>query len=401
MKKISEILNEYNEVYLLGAKSRTSIALQKEINKLNASFSEIWSEDALSEQEIKQYIVSKVRANSMAIVILALEMRYLVKWIAICDELNVLYLDGYELLYYEVYKKCQALDENKIFERCKTCEASYHSCPVRRKYYDGMKKKVLKHVAFKPGFICNLKCKYCCEFLPYFEKKHRLDFDAEQYMKDLEKLSESVEYIKVLSFSGGDVMLNPGLDKLIDKAVSLPNVGDVYILTNGTYVPANNILDALERNNDKIHIIINDYEINDEAKNIVAELEKRGVRCRRRPNDGWYDLTELRDRNRSVEELKELYKSCSFDWRDNSYYIYVNGVITMRCGVANGILHYLDLYDKCTNSYVDIRRSEIEEIPRLIDKMELMGYVEMCNYCSGCSIEVRSLKPAGIQIGLE
>lgn len=325
-------------------------------------------------------------------------MRYLEKWRRICQEAGINYTDGYEILYSDVYSECRKQGMNNLLERCRKCKASYHSCPVRREYYNHKRTKVLRHVAFKAGFICNLKCEYCCEFLPYFNQTHRISFDTQRYISDLKKMSDCSEYIKILSFSGGDVMLNEEISEIIDFACNLPNVGDLYILTNGTYVPKEKVLDALERNRERIHIVINDYEINSKARNLIDELERRSVKSKLRPNDGWYNFTDISFRGRSTEELKQLYENCAFDWNDNSYYIYVNGVLSMRCGVANGILHYKKLYKECKESYVNIGDLSPEELSKQINAMEEKGYVEMCNYCSGCSLDDRNLKPAETQI---
>lgn len=398
MRKLADIINNYKDIYLLGATSRTSMALQTEMSSYGRTFAEIWNERIMGEDEIKNLFQNKPFQNQDVLVILALEMRYLEKWTRICKEAGINYTDGYEVIYSDLYFQCQSQGKENLLERCKSCKASYHSCPVRREYYDNKKTKVLRHVAFKAGFVCNLRCKYCCEYLPYFDKSHIVPFDAQKYITDLKKLSDCSEYIKILSFSGGDVMLNEDLAQIIDHAASLPNVGDMYILTNGTYVPGKRVLDALERNREQIHIIINDYELNGAAKELTAELQKRSVRCNRRPNSGWYDLTDISFRNRSVAELKELYEHCTFDWNDNSYYIYCNGVINMRCGVANGILHYADLYEACKESYVNIRDFAPEELAEQINRIEEKGYVEMCNYCSGCDLEKRNIKAADTQI---
>lgn len=397
MTHLMDIIEKYNDIYLLGAVSKESKKLREIFEEKNIMFKDIFEAgDRIHvENSVNDVLVPGDLLDG--ILILAPEQRYMEYWLERCkNELTIPYVEGFELIHQNEYEECAAMGNVGMLQRCKSCSISYHSCPNRRKLCG--KEKTIAHIAFKAGFICNLKCKYCCEFLPYFNASHRIPFDVEQYKADLCKIAEGCEYIDMLSFSGGDVMLNPKLYELINLATSLENVGDIYILTNGTYVPNSDLLDCLECNKENIHIVINGYEINGAAEKLIAELNNRGVKCRLRPNDGWYDFTNLGERRCNEDELRKLYRGCAFDMNDTLYHIYVDGKITMRCGVANGILHYLNLYEKCKGSYVDIRPICADMLATKLTEIEKKPYVEMCDYCRGCQVENRDLKPAGDQL---
>lgn len=263
-----------------------------------------------------------------------------------------------------------------------------------------MRTKVMSHLAMKVGYICNLKCNYCCEYLPRYTSKHKKTFDLQGCLSDLEKLADSLEYINILSFSGGDAMLNRGLSVLIDKAAEKTNIGDIYILTNGTYLPHKDILDALEKHRDRIRIVINNYSINHEAEKIIPELKRRGISCNLRDNAGWYDLTDTSFRNYSIYQLKDLYENCSFDSASDFYHIMIGGKVNMRCGVANSLLYYLDKYKDYTEDYIDIRNLSMEEIPDALTSLEDRGYLDICNYCVGCKSADRVIEAAAEQLGM-
>ncbi len=399
MDTFEKILMKYEKIYMLGAASSTSRKLIKMMEQAGREFTEIWDE---VNTELTSRVINNPENLSEikdGIVIIAVEQRYLSKWTEACrNYLNVEYADGFELVYSEIYQECKNRGTDNMLERCKSCKASIHSCPNRRAYYNNTRKKTIKQLAFKAGFICNLKCKYCCEFLPYFKKEHIVGFNVDDYKKDLKKLSDACEYIHILSFSGGDAMLNTGMAQLIDYATSIENIGDIYILTNGTYIPNDTVLESLERNKERVHIVINDYEINNKAHSLVDELKKRDVLCNVRPNAGWYDFTDLSFKNRTDEELKEIYRNCSFDATETSYYIYCNGKVTMRCGVANGIMHYLNLYDECKDEYADVRNTPVNMLADELDRIDKKGFVKMCNYCTSCKVEERVLQPAKMQL---
>ena len=193
-------------------------------------------------------------------------------------------------------------------------------------------------------------------------------------------------------------MLNRGLASVIRETIKLDNIGDIYTLTNGTYIPHEDILNAIEENKDRVRIVINNYKINNRSEILIAELEKRNITHQLRDNDGWYDLNNITFRNRSIYELKELYSNCSFDRNEGHYYITNDGKLNLRCGVANSILYYLDRYDEHTQDYVDIRKLSVNEIPATLTALESRGYLDICNFCEGCSVDKRTIGAADDQM---
>ena len=311
-------------------------------------------------------------------------------------------IDVQDIIFYPEYLRCLENKNEGSLKKCVNCPAAYRHCPVRSRWHEKQtgqpRDKVIRHIAVKAGFICNLKCKYCCEFIPSFENKHKRLFDADGLISDIKKLSNSLEYIKILSLSGGDVLLNKKLAQVLEAIVEFDNIGDIYLLTNGTYIPPAQTLDAIQQNNAKIRIVINDYERNNKAIALIDELNNRGIRNLLRPNKGWYDLSDLRFRSRSVNELKQIYNTCLFDNSKRHYHIMTEGKINVRCGVANSILYFLDNYDELTQDYIDIRKLSNEQIPVALTALEDRGYLDACNFCATASDELRTLVAAKDQL---
>ncbi|MGN1135977.1 MAG: radical SAM protein [Oscillospiraceae bacterium] len=416
---INEFMKSGKPVYMLGATSKTSKGLLEMFSKADLKFTEIWDEKWLNiknstdYQAIKafydenDYEIKPIPSNldwlEEGIIIAAVEERFQRRWINYCKASKHLIIDGYDVVFYPQYIEClnKHSSHDEMLALCKKCPASFRSCPVRRASYEANgehKDKVIRHIAFKAGYICNLKCKYCCEYIPSFEQHHKKKFDVSGNINTLRILTESLEYINRLSFSGGDVMLNRELGVLIDYVSAAKNIGDIYILTNGTYLPHSDVLDAIERNSKNVRIVINNYNINNCGEKLIPELEKRGITFFLRDNAGWYDLSDKSFKNRSVTELKELYANCSFDKNDGYYYIVFDGKMSMRCGVANGLLYYLDKFDECTEDHIDLKKFSTEELPSAITKLEDREYLDICNYCTGCTDETRTLGAAENQL---
>ncbi|MCL2633234.1 MAG: radical SAM protein [Oscillospiraceae bacterium] len=315
-------------------------------------------------------------------------------------------IDVLDIINSSYYVHCSDINRNSsdLLNKCHSCPAALRHCAVRSEWYEremGLTRdKVIRHLAFKAGVICNFKCKHCCEFLPHFSEKHRQKFDADRLIEDIKKLSESLEYIGVLSFSGGDVMLNKGLGKVIEETIKLNNIGDMYCLTNGTYIPSNEVLDAIQLSNGRVRVVINNYSINNGASPLTDELKKRNIIHNIRNNTGWFDFTDYGFKNRSVGTLKSFINTCAFDAgsRSKYYHIMIDGKISERCGVASGLLYYLDKWSELTQDYIDIRSLSVDCIPTALTNLEDRGYMDICNFCVSAATGENTLAAAEEQL---
>lgn len=419
--KINDIINTEVPLYMFGAmSSKTNFSLLQILNRHNAKFTDIWDDNWLiinysdeyknlrEEYKSYGYVIKSVPCDISSItqgnIIVAGEERYRRKWINYFKASSHMVYDAQDIIFEPIYEQCaeKNIGNSDLLENCRNCNASYRSCPVRRKWYESqygmIKDKTIRHIAIKAGYICNLKCEYCCEYLPQFTDKQKKQFDADGVIRDIHKLSDSLEYINLLSLSGGDVMLNRDLAKVIHHIVEYKNIGDIYALTNGTYIPHKDVLDAIEENRDRVRIVINNYAINNEAEMLSAELMKRQITYHLRDNSGWYNMNNLISRNRSVNDLKELYRNCSFDRNYGFYYIMLEGKLNMRCGTANGILYFLNKYDDHAQDYIDIRKLTTQNIPIALSALEERDYLDICNFCVGCKEETRTIDAAEDQI---
>jgi hypothetical protein len=147
--------------------------------------------------------------------------------------------------------------------------------------------------------------------------------------------------------------------------------------------------------------VINNYSLNNRAKPLVNELNRRGINNRLRDNVGWYDLSDQTFKGRCVEELKSIYRNCSFDNSNGGgyYYVYEDGKVNHRCGVASALLYFKGIHNECNEDYIDLRELSIDEIPDTLTRLEDRGYLDSCNFCPSCSPETRILKAAEDQLG--
>lgn len=101
---------------------------------------------------------------------------------------------------------------------------------------------------------CNLNCALCSHFSPLVKEENR--YSIEQFTKDARRLKELTEHIGCIGLWGGEALLHPQLDKIIDISREIFKDSEVIVGTNGILIPtiSEHILNAIKRNDCALHI---------------------------------------------------------------------------------------------------------------------------------------------------
>lgn len=163
---------------------------------------------------------------------------------------------------------------------------------------------------------CNLKCKGCGSLMPMY--KHPEDVEIDLILHTLDRFFSVVDRVFRVNVIGGEPFLYPKMDQVIEYLNEKEEVVKVVVPTNGTVMPENENLYAALRN-PKNHVRISHYEAYDKkAGKLLERLEKEGVyyTVKQFGTDTylWYDFGGYEKRNRTVEELKNQYKTCAVEW---------------------------------------------------------------------------------------
>lgn len=148
-----------------------------------------------------------------------------------------------------------------------------------------------------PYNVCTLKCNGCCYMIPQVQSKYRINFPIENLKKEITNLSNIVDYIVNFEILGGEPTLHPHLAELMDHIRNCSNIFQIVLVTNGTIIPSNDVLDAIERN--RIIVRISDYgEYSKNKYKLIDALKKRNVIYFMRPAGEfpWTDYGEFHDR---------------------------------------------------------------------------------------------------------
>lgn len=279
-------------------------------------------------------------------------------------------------------------------------------------------KIVIDTSAILTTFICNLKCKLCCTGTPYH--KNPQHFPLEYLQSCVKRYFEVVDFIRKLSFGGGEPMLRSDLPELIRYTMRFNNQFDICeIITNGTIIPNDEVLDTFETYRNKVFIMIDHYgDISKNAQKLSELLNYRGVNHQVRVYHGkeahcggWVDLGDFTHKH-DPRIAGVLYSSCCIPGKIKKNTGEFNPVDSDNemlfipyMAMTNGLLH------RCARSYSTMLAGSVTEdsdnfvnimtdtktimqIREEIDKMMSLKYLIACEYCNGFSDNSKRYEPA-------
>ncbi|MCI8938505.1 MAG: radical SAM protein [Dorea sp.] len=246
---------------------------------------------------------------------------------------------------------------------------------------------VIPKIVFFLTTRCTLRCKECTALIPQF--KNQVDIVVEQVIDDIEKVLEAVDEVIYVQLAGGESLLYPEFENILNYLIYHDKVLGITFVTNATITPSERILKLLE--NPKVYITISDYGNLDNLYNIVSLFEKREIAFELMPNMIWQKVGGTEYRNKELPQLKFEYLRCG------------NG---MGCKmVENGYLHICDRSARMfmlnqfesTHDYTSLL-CEVNERKERIRDIYMADYADACNHCDYANVDTEKIEPAE-QIG--
>lgn len=226
---------------------------------------------------------------------------------------------------------------------------------------------------------CSLRCKHCMEMIPY--AKTPTHFDAHEIVSDLDKLL-SVSYIERVAIIGGEPFLHPQLGLLFDllsKMRNINNVGDFWIVSNGTLLPSEEILTRYKQLA-LVTVHLSKYDKSRYLEDIVCLCKKLNipVYISNEDNAPWRDRGDIsQKRNRTEAELKHLYITCGSSFCKNLY----NGRL-YPCSLSLANEDGYVPFD--ASAFVDIRNTGNDLLETKVnDFIYKKDILSLCDYCDG------------------
>lgn len=268
---------------------------------------------------------------------------------------------------------------------------------------------VEKQLAFHITTNCTLNCALCATLTPDYKKHHIARHTPfKQIVQEIKGVFEIYDFIEDITFSGGEPMLHPDLEKIVDECMKYSDqFANLRIFTNGTILPSDLLLSQMKQYRGKLSIVIDHYgpDLSVKAEQIVQTLENEGLICRvnryygqDQYYGGWVNYGSPSEyRGYTQQQLEEVYQHCH--------------LAQYRCpGVFNG---------KLTNCSWALFGTDRGYMPLPEDEKQLINLLDSsipldekkaiamefgkhplwaCQYCNGFDPEHSERFPAGEQL---
>lgn len=238
---------------------------------------------------------------------------------------------------------------------------------------------------------CTLCCRQCANLMQYYAVPSHVP--AEQIKRSLSAVISAIDGVRLIRILGGEPLLHPDLYGILDFCVKeLSTVQEIEIITNGTLLFQDDVIELIEKY-PKIIVIISDYGMtSSKIQLLVRQLEHAVIRHAVRRSE-WRPKANLLHRGRSKFATRRMFQGCC------RYVSLLNEelhVCPRSCHGTN--LHAITKREK---DYVQIDRYKDNKkaLKAAIIRMLEQPYVEACEHCDGDGKEADLLGtvPAGEQ----
>lgn len=260
----------------------------------------------------------------------------------------------------------------------------------------------LSHTGTMVTTACNLNCKLCCTFV------HRLrdlgiSFSYDRLIETYDKYFALIKYVDKFSLGGGEPLLFLKLPELIEHIMNQRDkFGVLEVITNGTLIPSDELLNVLEKYRDKTEVLVDNYgEISCVAEKVGALLTERKIKNRVRKYHGedchcggWVDLGDYSCKHPTEEEQIEIFHKCAYFTRstvigvcavDGLLYSCGRCYLMLREGIITEEKGFVNLFDE-TKSIEELRNE-------LINLLEI-PHPPACAFCNGMCKDSPRFMPA-------
>ena len=170
--------------------------------------------------------------------------------------------------------------------------------------------------------------------------------------------------------------MNKDWHKIVEGIIKKNSGGQVFIYTNGTIAPKDEVLEKF-KNDRRVNFVITEYgDLSKNLKKLHSQLDKFNISYSSTPAGHWIDCSTIKHHKRSTSQLKEVFKQCCVKY----LYTLLNGKL-YRCPFI-AISANLNAIPVNPADYVDLfsEKDLKKQIKRLVKGA---AFFPGCDFCVG------------------
>lgn len=247
---------------------------------------------------------------------------------------------------------------------------------IRGVGYVNQKKEMSRAINLDLTDRCTLHCKNCLALKPYYTSPGEMPW--EQMEQVIDRLT-ALKWFRRFHLLGGEPFLYSYLDKVLEKLCGVPEIEHINIITNGTVIPDEKVLQLLK--NPKIMVRISFYgNLSRKYKELESLCHQHKIEVRVHAQR-WKDIGRVLDIVSGDKETQLRYEECS--QRAGAFFYVLNGKATLCPFAAN--TYTLGLYDTESEDIIDLLLPSTSDdlFKQLNDLYWREAPLTACRYCNG------------------
>ena len=239
---------------------------------------------------------------------------------------------------------------------------------------------------------CSLRCRDCSLFIPYVTSP--CHYPAKDIMTDLNRVLDCLQHVRIINFYGGEPLLHPDLAWMIRSLQEEKRVDRISIITNGTLVPREDVLQAMKEE-DRFMVRISDYrEKSPKLHELVQLMKKHRIPYEIANYEYWDRPSKIQAVHETQEQLISKFKLCTscnvlFLINRKGYLCSTSSAVCNMGGFPDSPYNYIDLLEK---------ENFQEKLIKFVKRPGNGQYLDACKYCSGVHcVQFEEKMPVAVQ----
>jgi len=219
---------------------------------------------------------------------------------------------------------------------------------------------------------CSLRCKNCANLIQYYEYGEFLD--GKSLINDVYRLCQITEKIEMFRILGGEPLLHPQLKEILEGIKKNDNIKNIQIVTNGTLLFQNDILEILK--DKRVSVDISNYgKVSRNYEKLIRQLRHNRIKYTTNKNLVWTKQADFLFQDKSQKDLELILKNCKLDCISM-----LDGEVHICPRSSNG--SDLKIFQADKKDYINLRLHKTKKEMRksffaLLNRRSIVA----CNYC--------------------